>query len=61
MYPLLAPGNLIFDVNGSAAKPGTEKTPNLGSPKVLLFVNLNSQRFFDGFNELLFDDDENNI
>lgn len=30
-------------------------------PFKYLFVNLNSQRFFDGFNELLFDDDENNI
>ena len=30
-------------------------------PFKYLFANLNSQRFFDGFNELLFDDDENNI
>ena len=30
-------------------------------PFKYLFVNLNSQRFFDGFNELIFDDDENNI
>ena len=30
-------------------------------PFKYLFVNLNSQRFFDGFNELLFDGDENNI
>jgi len=30
-------------------------------PFKYLFVNLNSQRFFDGFNELLFDDDENII
>jgi hypothetical protein len=30
-------------------------------PFKYLFVNLNSQRFFDGFNELLIDDDENNI
>ena len=30
-------------------------------PYKYLFVNLNSQRFFDGFNELLFDEDENNI
>ena len=30
-------------------------------PYKYLFVNLNSQRFFDGFNELLFDEDINNI
>jgi hypothetical protein len=30
-------------------------------PYKYLFVNLNSQRFFDGFNELLIDEDENNI
>lgn len=30
-------------------------------PFKYLFVNLNSQRFFDGFNELLIDEDENNI